>query len=90
VGREGLLLGLRPEHVLEQRPHLERDQCPFEVTLEVTEPMGMETLVYFLVDGVEVCGRVSPNAGARAGAAMRLVADLDHMHLVDDRSGKVL
>jgi len=90
VGSEGLLLGLRPEHVLEQRPHLEPNQCPFEVTLEVTEPMGMETLVYFLVDGVEVCGRVSPNAGARAGAPMRLVADLDHMHLIDDRSGKVL
>jgi multiple sugar transport system ATP-binding protein len=90
VGSEGLLLGLRPEHILEERPHLEPNQCPFEVTLEVTEPMGMETLVYFLVDGVEVCGRVSPNGGARAGAPMRLVADLDHMHLIDERSGKVL
>jgi multiple sugar transport system ATP-binding protein len=90
VGSEALLLGLRPEHVLEERRHLEPNQCPFEVTLEVIEPMGMETLVYFLVDGVEVCGRVSPNAGARAGARMRLVADLDHMHLIDDGSGKVL
>ena len=90
VGREDLLLGLRPEHILEQRPHLESNQFPFEIQLEVTEPMGMETLVYFLVDGVEVCGRVSPNAGARPGAPMRLVADLNHMHLIDDRSGKVL
>jgi multiple sugar transport system ATP-binding protein len=90
VGREGLLLGLRPEHILEQRPHLEPNQFPFQIPLEVTEPMGMETLVYFLVDGVEVCGRVSPNAGARPGAVMPLVADLNHLHLIDDRSGKVL
>jgi len=90
VSRRHLLFGLRPEHILEQRPQLEPNQQPFDVTLEVTEPMGMETLVYFLVDGVEVCGRVNPNAGARAGARMRLVADLNYMHLIDDESGNVL
>jgi multiple sugar transport system ATP-binding protein len=90
VGRGSLLFGLRPEHILEQRQHLELGQHPFEVTLEVTEPMGMETLVYFLVHGVEVCGRVNPNAGARAAARMRLVADLNHMHLIDDTNGRVL
>src|SRR5471032_65540 len=42
-----LLFGLRPEHILEQRPHGEPDQHVFEATLEVTEPMGMETLVHF-------------------------------------------
>jgi len=52
--------------------------------------MGMETLVYFGVNGVEFCGRVNPSAGALAGQRMRLVADLSHMHLIDDASGKVL
>ena len=90
LGRGALLFGLRPEHILEQRPTMEPNQHAFEVTLEVTEPMGMDTLVYFPVDGVEVCGRVSPNAGARAGAPMKLVADLDNMHLIDNETGKVL
>jgi len=90
VGRAALVFGLRPEHILERRAHLERQQQVFEVPLDVTEPMGMETLVHFLVDGVEVCGRVSPNAGAQGGQRMQLVADLDHMHLIDDTSGKVL
>ena len=40
----------------------------FDANLEVIEPMGMETLVYFTVNGTEVCGRVNPNAGARDGA----------------------
>ena len=75
---------------MEQRPHAEPDQHAFEVPLEVTEPMGMETLVYFEIGGVEVCGRVNPNAGAQSGQRMRLVADLANMHLIDAASGKGL
>ena len=85
-----LLFGLRPEHVIEQRPHAEADQHVFEVPLEVTEPMGMETLVHFLIEGTEVCGRVNPNAGAQDGRPMKLVADLAYMHLIDEASGRVL
>jgi multiple sugar transport system ATP-binding protein len=85
-----LLFGLRPEHILEQRAQLEPNQRAFEVTLDVTEPMGMETMVHFAVNGTEVCGRVSPAAGARDGGRMKLVADLDHMHLIDAGSGRVL
>ena len=85
-----LIFGLRPEHIVEQRPHSEPDQHAFEVPLEVTEPMGMETLVYFSVAGTEVCGRVNPTAGAQAGRPMKLVADLANMHLINEASGRVL
>jgi multiple sugar transport system ATP-binding protein len=37
-----------------------------------------------------VCGRVSPNAGARENTTLRMAAHLDHMHLIDDASGRVL
>jgi multiple sugar transport system ATP-binding protein len=90
VNDNRLLLGLRPEHVTEARAHLEPGVVPFEATLEVTEPMGMETLVYFTVNGVQVCGRVNPNAGARDGAPLRLAADLNNMHLIDATTGMVL
>jgi multiple sugar transport system ATP-binding protein len=89
LGKERLLFGLRPEHVIEQRPHLEPHQHAFEVDVEVVEPMGMETLVYFLVEGVEVCARVNPGA-VNGGRRMKLVADLSKMHLIDDASGAVL
>ena len=62
----------------------------FDVTLTVTEPMGMETLVYFAIDGTELCGRVSPNAGATNGGRIALAAHLEHMHLIDGASGKVI
>ena len=90
LNRTGLLLGLRPEHILERRSSLEPNQHPFEIGLVVTEPMGMDTLIYFSINGSEVCGRVSPNAGAQPGKAMTLVADLNHMHLIDDHTGKVI
>jgi multiple sugar transport system ATP-binding protein len=56
----------------------------------VTEPLGMETLVFFRINGIDVCGRVSPNAGAREGVRMKLAASLDNMHLIDDATGAVL
>jgi len=58
--------------------------------LDVTEPMGMETLIYFLIEGEEICGRVNPNAGARDGAPLRLAIDLNNMHLLDEATGVVL
>jgi multiple sugar transport system ATP-binding protein len=90
VGRKDLLFGLRPEHITETRPVLEPGQQKLDVKLTVTEPMGMETLVYFAINGSELCGRVAPNAGATNGGQMALAAQLEHMHLIDGESGKVV
>ncbi len=90
VGRDRLMFGLRPEHIVEARSQLEPNQHVFEVELEVTEPMGMETIVFFPVPGADFCGRVSPGAGAQPGKRIKLAADLGNMHLIDDATGKVL
>jgi multiple sugar transport system ATP-binding protein len=91
VGRDDrLLLGLRPEHMTEASAHPEPGAEPFDAVLDVTEPMGMETLVYFTLEGAQVCGRVSPNAGARAGVPLRLAVDLNNMHLLNEVTGVVI
>jgi len=90
IGKGRLMFGLRPEHIVEQRSHAEPNQHAFQVELDVTEPMGMETMVFFRLAGTELCGRVNPNAGAQPGKRMKLVADLGNMHLIDDASGQVL
>jgi multiple sugar transport system ATP-binding protein len=90
AGRDGLLFGIRPEHLTEARANGDMHIGQFEAALEVTEPMGNETMVFFSIQAKEVCGRVSPNAGAREGTQMRMAAHLDHMHLIDDASGRVL
>src|SRR6476661_767398 len=90
VDRE-LIFGLRPEDIIEPRSgEMEPGRVPFEVLLDVVEPMGMETMVYFIVNGIEVCGRVNPEAAKSAGEVMPLVADMNHMHLIDPRTDLVL
>jgi len=90
VDRE-LIFGLRPEDIIEPRSgEMEPGRVPFEVLLDVVEPMGMETMVYFIVNGIEVCGRVNPEAAKSAGEIMPLVADMNHMHLIDPRTDLVL
>jgi multiple sugar transport system ATP-binding protein len=90
AGGAKLLFGLRPEHMTELRAQTAGNQHPFEITPDVTEPMGMETLVFFRVQGVDVCGRTNPGANAQPGQPLRMLADLDQMHLIDDETGKVL
>jgi multiple sugar transport system ATP-binding protein len=89
-GKGGLLLGLRPEHLTDARAQMEPGLVPFDATLDVTEPMGMETLVYFQIAGTQMCGRVNPNAGAAEGKPLRMAADLNNMHLIDAGTGQVL
>ncbi len=85
-----LLFGLRPEHITETRGSENGVGQEFTITLDVVEPMGMETMVFFTVDGTEVCGRVEPTAAKASGEPMRLRANLDHMHLIDPASNAVL
>jgi multiple sugar transport system ATP-binding protein len=88
VGRE-LIFGLRPEHITD--PRYERGELhQFSVTPDVVEPMGMETMVYFKLDGAEVCGRVEPSSATAPGQSMRLCADLNQMHLIDPHTDLVL
>ena len=88
-GKE-LIFGLRPEHVTEPRRSDRDTNCEFLTTLDVVEPMGMETMVFFRIDGQEVCGRVDPLSAAGPGQPMRLFANMDQMHLIDPQSGTVL
>jgi multiple sugar transport system ATP-binding protein len=90
AGKPQLLFGLRPEHMTEMRSSATPSQRPFEVTLDVIEPMGMETLVFFNLNGTEMCARTNPLADLQPGKRAQLLADLRYMHLIDADSGRVL
>jgi len=89
AGRDKLLLGLRPEHITDIRGQPHGSQREFEADIEVVEPMGMETLAFFTIAGVQLCARTSPEAALQPGARVRLLAHLSHMHLIDGASGRV-
>ena len=85
-----LVFGLRPEHIIEARGGSAPGHVEFEVPADVIEPLGMETLVYFIVNGTEMCARVNPAAAPNAGETARLSADLNQMHLIDPQTDLVI
>jgi multiple sugar transport system ATP-binding protein len=85
-----LVFGLRPEHITEPRGDKKEGSADFVVNLDVIEPMGMETMVFFAIGGKEICARVEPSSVAGAGQRMMLRADLTHMHLIDPATDLVL
>ena len=89
VGKD-LTFGLRPEHVTEPRGEGRDARSEFTVTLDVVEPMGMETMVFFTIGGTEICGRVEPTSASGPAQPMRLYANLNHMHLIDPATDLVL
>jgi multiple sugar transport system ATP-binding protein len=89
VGQE-LTFGIRPEHLTEAKTNGAKNLAGFDAGIEVVEPMGNETMVFFTIKGTEVCGRIDPNAAAKVGATLKMAAHLDHMHLIDNASGRVL
>ncbi|MGG5811306.1 ABC transporter ATP-binding protein [Falsiroseomonas sp. CW058] len=89
AGKE-VLFGIRPEHLTEPK-NLDRPNIAlFQLTPEVIEPMGMETLLHLWMQGHEVCSRIDPTTPAEPGRPMQVAADLNHMHLIDPDSGRVL
>ncbi|MEZ5816811.1 MAG: sn-glycerol-3-phosphate ABC transporter ATP-binding protein UgpC [Hyphomicrobiaceae bacterium] len=85
-----MLLGIRPEHLTEVRENAKPGTSPMTVDVRVVEPMGMETMVHFLVAGEPMCARVDPNADATPGKPFGLLADMNNMHLIDPQSGRVI
>ncbi len=85
-----MTLGLRPEHLTETRDVEKPGVVIFEAIVDVTEPMGMETMVHFFEGGAPVCARVDPSSVCVPGQKLTLAADMNQMHLIDPDTGLVV
>jgi multiple sugar transport system ATP-binding protein len=90
VGKS-MVFGIRPEHIIEPRDDKAVDVADFKATLDVVEPMGMETVVIFAIGKAEMCSRlVDPTIVARSGDQVKLRFNLAHMHLIDPETNLVI
>ncbi len=85
-----MIFGIRPEHLTETHEGSKANMAPLAALVDVTEPMGMETMVHFFIDGTPVCARVDPTVRAEPGEVMPLSADMSNMHLIEPDSGRVV
>jgi multiple sugar transport system ATP-binding protein len=90
VGKD-LTLGIRPEHLTDIRPHKAGSgMSNMDVKVEVLEPMGVDTMVFFSIGGADLCARVEPHSAKDVGQKMTLTANMNNMHLLDPESGNVI
>ena len=99
AGRD-MLFGIRPEHM----PAFTGDSYPgfttVEVDVDITEPMGMETVIYFFLSRTKnnhkdvteppYCARIDPEVHVMPGSKLRLSVDTNNMHLIDPATDKVV
>ena len=89
AGRD-MVFCVRPEHLTEKRSEALPQQFDINADVDVVEPLGMDTMVFFECGGAAVCARVSPDAGSRAGQRMELSIDMNKMHLIDPETDRVV
>lgn len=87
---KAMTVGLRPEHLTEVRDNPKPGTERVDVRVDVVEPMGMETMVHFMVGRDVMCARIDPNTPAKANETLPLQADMNNMHLIDPGSGCVV
>ncbi len=88
-GRE-MVLGLRPEHLFEYHESGRPGWTRLDAPVDVVEPMGMETMVHFFLNGAPVCARIDPATHAEPNDTLALTADMNQMHLMEPDTGRVV
>ncbi len=86
LGKE-VLLGIRPENINEKN---DKESIKTKVKIDIVEPLGMETMVYFSINKVQLCGKVSPDNNLRDGTIIPLYFSKDSFHIIDPLTDKVL
>jgi multiple sugar transport system ATP-binding protein len=90
AGKE-MVLGIRPEHCVENRPHEEDSgMAGFQARVEVVEPLGMDTMIHFKFGARQISSLVDPYAAKDAGETMHFMMDMRKMHLIDPKTDKVV
>ncbi len=85
-----MTIGLRPEHITEQHDVEKPGVAPLNATVDVLEPMGMETLVHFFMGSDPITARVDPATPASPNVSIPLAANMNQMHLIEVESGRVV
>jgi multiple sugar transport system ATP-binding protein len=84
-----LTFGIRPESVL-ANPAPGPDIAQVNAQVQLTEPLGAETLGLLKVGDGELTGRFSPEAGLRPGSPLAAGLDVRKFHLFDPESGAAI
>lgn len=89
AGRE-VVLGIRPECIVEHDRRFDGGTMQIEAMVEMTEPTGAETIVVIRLGGHEVLARVSPDVKLKTGETARFAVDTRKICLFDPATGQLI
>jgi len=88
-----VVFGIRPEDLTNTWTDDNRDGAgtmPLDVTVDIAEPLGSDTLIFSRIGHTEIICRISAVSAPAVGSTMRLHVHLNNMHLFDPQSGVAL
>ena len=83
-----VLFGIRPEHLSDQVS--DPDHVPVTATIEIAEPMGSESIVYFKAATGNLIARVPGEHLYHPGEQLTVQLNMDKVHLFDGQTESVI
>jgi multiple sugar transport system ATP-binding protein len=90
AGREGVTLGIRPEHIALGSGSKRASGPSHEVTVDVVEPIGNETVVYVRDGDMQFCVRRNEAVSVKPGQKISIRFDAKRMLFFDTKTEKRL
>ena len=85
---DDVVIGIRPEDI-SIYSHEENDKITFDANIELAEPLGNETYVYFTLEGKQVIARLVIDKNLSVGDCLKLEIKTNKIHLFD-KNGKTI
>jgi multiple sugar transport system ATP-binding protein len=90
IGKE-MVLGIRPENIHEdEHTQSQLESELIDAFVEVTERLGSETFLYLLINDQSMTARVSPKSKTVANDNIKLMFDMNRIHLFDKETERAI
>lgn len=88
-GAEEVILGVRPEHIIDARNHSGKKLSEVhQAQIEVVEPIGNEIFVYFSLNNQNLCMRTAPDQQYAVGETLSYSFDPERLYFFDVNTEK--
>ncbi len=76
-----VIMGIRPENIRREKP--ENIFCEINITPELIEPMGTESIIYFTLDDTQITAKINMADGLHMDKKYDMYIDVSKVHFFD-------
>ena len=83
-----VIVGIRPENVLEAGRPTRGATAPLELTADLVETLGNEVVVHGVIGGDQIAFKMDPHNPPGFGGKVNALVEIDRLHLFDGSTEK--